>query len=32
MSSKIRIGIDTPDAWDAEWARWFERYTRGIPR
>lgn len=32
MSSKIRIGIDTPDAWDAEWARWFERYSRGIPR
>ncbi|MFN7293412.1 MAG: class I SAM-dependent methyltransferase [Lysobacteraceae bacterium] len=32
MSSRTRIGIDTPDGWDAEWARWFERYSRGIPR
>lgn len=32
MSNKVLIGLDTPEAWDAEWARWFERYSRGIPR
>lgn len=32
MKEKTEIGLKTPESWNAEWEKWFARYSRGTPR
>jgi SAM-dependent methyltransferase len=32
MSEPVQIGLKTSQSWDAEWGKWFTRYSRGTPR
>ncbi len=32
MTRRVDIGLESPEAWDAEWSKWFARYSQGTPR
>jgi SAM-dependent methyltransferase len=32
MKENVEIGLKTPESWNAEWEKWFARYSRGTPR